>query len=67
MNKLFVNREQVIYVGDETRDIDSAKKAGVKGIAVSWGFNSKKVLAKHHPDALIEHPQELIDILKKMD
>ena len=59
--------EEVIYVGDETRDIEAAKRSNIKMIAVSWGFNSKTVLAEHNPDFLIHHPQELmqaIDTLK---
>lgn len=50
----------VIYVGDETRDIEAARKIGIPSIAVSWGFNSSQALAKHHPDVLIHHPEELI-------
>lgn len=52
--------EEVIYVGDETRDIEAAKKIKLKVVAVSWGFNSKEVLVKEEPDLAIDHPQELI-------
>lgn len=54
---------EVIYVGDETRDINAAKKSNVKAIAVGWGFNSPKILAKFQPDYLIHHPRELLEIL----
>ncbi|MGI0489589.1 HAD-IA family hydrolase [Pantanalinema rosaneae CENA516] len=50
----------VIYVGDETRDIEAAKKIGIPVIAVSWGFNSAQALAKHYPNLLIHHPEELV-------
>lgn len=60
-----IDINDVIYVGDETRDIESAKKSQVIAIAVSWGFNTKEVLIKQNPDYLIEQPSELIDILKK--
>ena len=53
---------QAAYVGDESRDIDAAKEAGVKSASVSWGFNSKKMLAKHQPDYLIDKPEELLAI-----
>jgi phosphoglycolate phosphatase len=55
--------DQIIYVGDETRDINAAKKSGVKAIAVGWGFNSPQILAQFQPDYLIHHPRELLDIL----
>ncbi len=56
--------QTVIYVGDETRDIEAAKKANIKVIAVSWGFNSPEALAKQNPDFLIHHPSELLDVVK---
>lgn len=52
--------EEVIYVGDEARDINAAKKAKTKVIGVTWGFNSKEALSEYQPDALIDEPQELI-------
>lgn len=59
-----IKREDVFYVGDETRDLDGAKKAGVKAIAVAWGFNSPAVLARHNPDFLAHQPQELREFIK---
>jgi len=69
MRKNHLRPEEIIYVGDETRDIDAAKKIHVKVIAVSWGFNSRQVLAQHKPDFLIHRPSELIEVtgsLKKI-
>lgn len=59
--------QQALYIGDETRDIEAAKKAKIKIIAVSWGFNSPEILSRHHPDALIYHPQELIEVLNQIN
>jgi len=55
---------QVIYVGDETRDIIAAQKAGIRSVAVTWGYNSCKALQAHHPDHVIHNPQELLQLLK---
>ena len=52
----------VFYVGDETRDIEAAKKCGVKVISVSWGFNDREILEKYSPDFLIDKPEELLKI-----
>lgn len=54
--------EQAYYIGDEIRDIQAAQKAGIKMVAVTWGFNSTKVLKQHRPDYLINNPVELIKI-----
>lgn len=61
-----LSSEEVVYVGDETRDIEAAKKSRVKVIAVSWGFNSKQVLAAHNPDFLIDRPEELIAVIESL-
>ncbi|RKZ79172.1 MAG: carotenoid oxygenase [Candidatus Parabeggiatoa sp. nov. 1] len=59
-------RQEVIYIGDETRDIEAAKKIGLKVIAVAWGFNEHQVLAEHHPDFLISQPDELLEIIESL-
>lgn len=54
---------QVLMVGDETRDIEAAHKMKVPVVAVSWGFNSPVILLKMHPTYMINHPAELLEIL----
>ncbi|MEG4998006.1 HAD-IA family hydrolase [Microcoleus sp. B4-D4] len=66
LKKEKINPQEVFYVGDEIRDIDAARKTGIKIIAVGWGFNSQEVLALHHPDFLIERPQQLIEIMSNL-
>lgn len=63
LNRYNHKNSEVFSVGDETRDIEAAKKSGVKSVAVSWGFNSRKVLEKHQPDYLIDKPEELLKII----
>lgn len=50
------------YIGDEIRDIVAAKEAGLKSIAVAWGYNHPDVLKKENPDHLINEPGELMKI-----
>lgn len=57
----------VIYVGDETRDVDAAKHAGMKVIAVTWGLNARPLLEQHEPDAVVDTPKELLQEIKNMD
>lgn len=56
--------KNIIYVGDETRDIEAAKQTQIKVVAVCWGFNSCQALARYQPDFLIHHPRELIEIVQ---
>jgi phosphoglycolate phosphatase len=58
-----VGASEVLYVGDEVRDIDAARQAGVAIAAVTWGLNSPELLARHQPDYLIERPDQLYEVL----
>jgi len=60
------NPQNVFYVGDETRDVEAAKKVGVKTVAVTWGFNSEKILKEKKPDYVIREPRELIALLDNL-
>ena len=57
--------DEILYVGDETRDIEACKKAKVPIVSVGWGFNTKKNLKAHNPEYFIEEPKELLEIMKK--
>lgn len=57
---------EVIYFGDEVRDIDAARSAGIRIISVSWGFNAEEKLREHNPDWLIHSPEEILRILKSL-
>lgn len=50
------------YIGDTTVDVESAKHAGARTVAVSWGLNTAEALAKANPDHLIDDPLQLLDI-----
>ena len=59
-----IDTKDCAYIGDEVRDVEAAKKAGVTSVAVGWGFNYPKALEKASPDALAKTPQDLLKILK---
>jgi phosphoglycolate phosphatase-like HAD superfamily hydrolase len=54
------------YVGDEGRDIEAAKRAGMHSVAVSWGFNSAALLQHHHPAEMATTPAELSAIFRRL-
>jgi phosphoglycolate phosphatase len=58
-----LHEARVFYVGDETRDIEAAKKSGVTAIAVTWGLNSPEILLSYQPDFLIRDPKELLEFM----
>jgi phosphoglycolate phosphatase len=58
-------KEEVFYVGDEVRDIEACAKSGIRMIAVTWGYNSRRILEKYAPSFLIHSPKELLDIVRE--
>jgi phosphoglycolate phosphatase len=58
---------EVVYIGDEVRDIAAGKAAGIPVIAVTWGYNSKKALAAIEPLALLDSPRDLPALLDRLN
>lgn len=52
----------VLYVGDELRDIEASKRIGVKVVSVTWGFDSYALLQSGHPDFIAYQPQDILTI-----
>lgn len=50
---------EVLYVGDEVRDIEAARKARVASAAVTWGFHTEPLLRASRPDHVIDDPAAL--------
>ncbi|OIQ65325.1 pyrophosphatase PpaX [mine drainage metagenome] len=60
MRRAKIPPDQVISIGDETRDIEAAAKAGISSGAVIWGYQRPEILAEHKPTILF---RELAEIL----
>jgi phosphoglycolate phosphatase len=52
-------REECIYVGDTSTDMQTGKNAGMFTLGVLWGFRGADELLSNGADALIEHPSQL--------
>jgi phosphoglycolate phosphatase len=50
---------RTIGVGDEIRDIEAARKAGLSAGAITFGYNSRNALQTHSPDFLFDDYQGL--------
>ena len=55
--------EQMLYIGDELRDVKASQKAGIPIAAVTWGFNSRESLAAESPDHLFDKPADFLRLL----
>lgn len=57
-----INPQNLYYVGDTTIDVNSARLAGARTVAVTWGLNSSELLSSFSPDFLIDDPRQLLEI-----
>ncbi len=63
MKKYKLKNDETYYIGDETRDVEAAKKAHVKPVAVTWGFESKESLTKSNPDFIFDEVKDLTKLV----
>ncbi len=58
-------KSDVIYIGDEIRDIQAARSIEIRVVSVGWGFNAPLALIDRQPDLLITKPLALVDALAR--
>lgn len=54
-----LNASQVLYVGDELRDLEACHRAGVKMAWVHWGYDSREALGGLIPDFEPGHAMDI--------
>ncbi len=59
LERLGLTPADVWYVGDSAVDVITARAAGVRCAAVTWGFQDVDRLAAQHPTLLADTPEEL--------
>jgi len=64
LNELVSEPGTAVYVGDSEVDVRTAHNAGLPCVGVTWGFRGKEILVKEGAEYIIDHPLELLDILK---
>lgn len=63
MKRMGLATDQVISIGDETRDLMAARKVGIAAGVVLWGYANREILAQLHPDVMFETPDAIVDLL----
>ncbi|MEM1366871.1 MAG: HAD-IA family hydrolase [Cyanobacteria bacterium P01_H01_bin.15] len=63
MRRTKLDPREILYVGDETRDIQAAHQVGVAAIAVGWGFNAQEILLAQNPDGFAVTPPVLPSVI----
>ncbi len=63
--QLGLTAEEAVFVGDSDVDVATAHNAGLRCIAVSWGFRSADFLRAHGATMIAATPQELTELILK--
>ena len=61
--KSSVDYKECLYVGDSEVDVVTGKNAGVKTIAVTWGFRTKEELMTAGAQYMIDKAEKLQEYL----
>ncbi len=59
------NKENTFMIGDGIPDVLSALRAGVKSIAIGFGYTAHSLLLQHDPVAILRHYDDLPEVLRK--
>ncbi len=58
-----VPKSDVLYVGDSGVDMETARRACVDSVGVTWGFRSEKELNEYHADRIVNKVSDIFDIV----
>ena len=64
INELQIPKDQILYVGDSDVDMITANNAGLKKVAVTYGFRPKETLEQYNPDYFASSAEEIFTIVK---
>lgn len=61
--KLGVEKEDILYVGDSLVDLAAARNTGVRHILVTYGYEKEEVLRQAGAEALADSPKQLQEMI----
>ncbi len=56
-------KSEVLYVGDSGVDMETARRACVESVGVSWGFRTILELKENYADHIVSTPGQIFDLL----
>ncbi len=60
LQKLGIEKEKAVYIGDSEVDIKTAQNAGIDGISVAWGFRKVEFLKEKGAKTFAMEPSDLL-------
>lgn len=68
LNKIIKNEnysnDEIVYIGDRFKDIETAKNVGIDAIIVKWGQGSSQAYTDNYPLMVVDRPSQILNINK---
>ena len=64
LQKLDVEKEEAIMIGDNSHDIEGGQNAGVRTAGVAWSAKGVDYLMSYEPTYMLHHMRDLLEIVK---
>ena len=59
-----ISKQETIYIGDSGIDMETARRACIDSVGVTWGFRPVKELKEYHANVIINKPQDIVPIVE---
>lgn len=56
-------KADTIYIGDSGVDMETARRACVDSVGVTWGFRPEKELVENHADTIVNSPGDIAKLI----
>ena len=56
------DKSEILYIGDEVRDVEACRKSGIDILAVTWGLNSETTLQKAGAPT-VKNPKQILETI----
>ncbi len=60
-----IEKNDLLYVADELRDLKVCKKLNIDILSVSWGFDSYELLKEYSPTYLVSKVYDMLEVITK--
>jgi phosphoglycolate phosphatase len=64
LRALDVRPSDALFVGDSDTDMRTARNAGMRAVGVTWGFRARAELEASGAEHLVDHPREIVTLLR---
>ncbi|MDE6297672.1 MAG: HAD family hydrolase [Muribaculaceae bacterium] len=58
-------KKDILYVGDSAVDMETARRACVESVGVTWGFRPVSELKKAYADNIVNRPNEILRLIEE--